>query len=340
MNRKALLLLLSAAALLLTACAASEDSEGIWVGIEPVQDAEFGRPMLEDGTYLTQTVYEVPEDPYADDTEAVSDGITSDGITYTVYERHTEITGHTDDFTAETLEIPAELGGKPVTRIASVAEKEDASFALEEDGAFYSCFRLESVVIPEGVTSIGDYAFYCCRNLEAVTVPDSVTEIGTRAFAMCSKLTKFSVPVSVGSVGKDAFSLTPWYDSILYQRDLVIFNGVVYDAGRRCKGDVVIPDYVTEIADHAFFGCNGMDSVVIPAGVERIGACAFQNCHELYDVTILSSDCQIVMEETTFTNKLDGGNLEYFKGTFHAESGSSAERYAKKFDRAFEPLDG
>lgn len=340
MNRYRLICLLSAAALLLTSCAesGSGSSEGLWLGIEPAEDAEFGQPMREDGTYLTQEVYEVPADPYAGDTTAVSDGTTPDGLTYTVYEKHAEITGHAVDFSAQSLEIPATLDGKPVTRIASVEADPDRPFSMDTDGAFYNCFALESVVIPEGVTFIGDYAFYGCRNLVSVTVPESVTEIGTRAFAMCSKLEKFSVPVSIGSIGRDAFTQTPWYDSILYHWGLIIFNGVVYDAGNRCKGDVEIPDNVTEIADHAFFGCNGMDSILIPESVQRIGANAFQNCHELRDVTIMNSKCEIVMEETTFTNKLDGGNLEYFKGTFHAASGSTAEKYAKKFERAFEPL--
>ena len=44
------------------------------------------------------------------------------------------------------------------------------------------------VVIPEDVTSIGNFAFYECRSLTSIIIPDSVTEIGEGAFEGCEKL--------------------------------------------------------------------------------------------------------------------------------------------------------
>ena len=75
---------------------------------------------------------------------------------------------------AEAVQIPAELGGKPVTRIGERAFE-------------YRTFA--SVTIPEGVTDIGAYAFFTCDSLESVAIPDSVTRIGEYAFADCSGLT-------------------------------------------------------------------------------------------------------------------------------------------------------
>ena len=46
-----------------------------------------------------------------------------------------------------------------------------------------------SFVIPDSVTTIGDYAFDVCSNLTSVTIPDSVTTIGDFAFEYCSNLT-------------------------------------------------------------------------------------------------------------------------------------------------------
>ena len=119
----------------MTGCA-EESGEGLWVSIEPTDSAEFGEPRYQDGTYLTQDVREPAADPYADDTQKISDGQTEDGILYAVYERHAEITGHTDDFDAEFLTVPSELGGKPVSRIASVAVSEENKFSPDESGAF------------------------------------------------------------------------------------------------------------------------------------------------------------------------------------------------------------
>ena len=67
------------------------------------------------------------------------------------------------------------------------------------------CAIVEEIVIPEGVTSIGDYAFYCYLSLTEITIPDSVTSIGRQAFWYCSSLTKINIPNSVTSIGAWAF---------------------------------------------------------------------------------------------------------------------------------------
>ncbi len=61
------------------------------------------------------------------------------------------------------------------------------------------------LIIPDGVTSIGDYAFFYCYSLTNVTIPDSVTNIGDSAFGSCDSLTSITIPDSVTSIGDYAF---------------------------------------------------------------------------------------------------------------------------------------
>lgn len=330
----------TAVCMLLSGCAGSiagteSSGDGIWHGIESAEEGEFGKPQYADGIYLTQSVQEPVPDPYADDTKFVKNGTTDDGIRYALYERHAEIIGHTEDFAVEELIIPETLENLPVTRIADVQVSEESIFDIDKLGSFYGCYTLESVVIPEGVTDIGNYAFYGCKNMKKIEIPESVMHIGDRAYAMCSTLTSLTVPAGIDTIGDSAFSLTPWYDDVLYHRDLVIFNGRLYDAGRRCKGEITVPDFVVSVGDYAFYSCAELESVILPASVKSIGKYAFCDCPSLQSVTISNPDCEIVAETTTFSNKSDGSQKDFFKGTIYGAAGSTAEAFANQMKFKF-----
>ena len=111
-----------------------------------------------------------------------------------------------------------------------------------------------SLVIPNSVTSIGNYAFSRCWNFTSVTIPNSVTSIGAWAFSSCSGLTSVTIPSSVTLIGNGAFSY--------------------------CEGltSVNIPNSVTSIGKEAFIECWQLTSVTIPNSVISIGDWAFANC--------------------------------------------------------------
>ena len=63
-----------------------------------------------------------------------------------------------------------------------------------------------NVVIPYGVSSLGDYCFRECKNLESVDIPSSVISIGTECFKDCSSLESIVIPSSVEEMGYYCFS--------------------------------------------------------------------------------------------------------------------------------------
>ena len=128
--------------------------------------------------------------------------------------------------------------------------------------AFYYCSSLQSVSIPKSVTSIGDDAFHDCSSLQSVTIPDSVKSIGRSVFRACISLQSVSIPKSVTSIGDSAFYYCPSLQS------------------------VTIPDSVTSIGDWAFNDCKSLQSVTIPDSVTSIGDWAFGNCESLRSIII------------------------------------------------------
>ena len=157
------------------------------------------------------------------------------------------------------------------------------------------------MIIPDGVTSIGDYAFYNCNNLTSVAIPASVTTIGEDAFWNCNSLTSVTIPASVTSVGDRAFSCCGGLTGIWvsdsnpnYSNDKsgVLFNKnktiLIQMPGGR-SGSYSIPTSVTGIGDYAFYDCDSLTSVYIPSSVTSIGDCGFAGCYGLPSVYIPSS---------------------------------------------------
>lgn len=70
----------------------------------------------------------------------------------------------------------------------------------------HECKQLTGILIPNGVTAIGDRAFELCKGLITVTIPESVTSIGEEAFLACESLKSITIPKSVTNIGDSAFN--------------------------------------------------------------------------------------------------------------------------------------
>ena len=162
--------------------------------------------------------------------------------------------------------------------------------------AFCECNGLTSISIPSSVTSIGNYAFDGCSNLTTVTIPSSVTSIGEGAFNDCEKLTTVSIPASVTSIGNYAFG----YCSALTS--------------------IEIPASVTTIGEEAFNN-TALTSIEIPASVTSIGNGAFIDCEKLTSITVAEGNAN-------YSNDTNGALFNKDKTTLiKYPKGNNADSY-------------
>lgn len=142
----------------------------------------------------------------------------------------------------------------------------------------FSYSELTNVTIPEGVTSIGERAFFCSR-LENVSIPKGMKTIGESAFSN-SKLTNVNIPEGVESIGNAAFS------DCSSLRNISIPKGVINigcQAFLLCSSlrSIVIPEGITSIEMETFSGCSSLRGIVIPEEVVSIEDDAFCGCDNL-----------------------------------------------------------
>ena len=184
----------------------------------------------------------------------------------------------------------------------SVLSSDDKTVAVEH----YCGDSVGHVIIPQTVRFDDEYAvkeikgsaFYCCSGLSSIIIPDGVTSIGYSAFMFCSGLTSIHIPKSVTSIKSDAFSYCDGVTSITVDPQNPVFdsrencNAIVETATNTlftgCK-NTVIPKSVTKIGSSAFCGCTGLTAVTIPDGVSSIGFYSFRECNGLISIDIPAS---------------------------------------------------
>ncbi len=150
-------------------------------------------------------------------------------------------------------------------------------FATADDVAWKSVRKkATTLVVGEGVTSIGNYAFYYMPALTTVQLPTTLASIGDHSFAFCSALTTVSMPERLTTIGASAFE------------------------GCGAMTSVYLPTSVVEVKDLAFAFCYSLKNVMVTAETIEIGSQVFRNCRSLKQLTFRSSITEDMVAEDTF----------------------------------------
>lgn len=254
-------------------------------------------------------------------------GDTDDSVSFVINELNRGMIGYADFGDPLDLDIPATFTGDDGInyKITGI-----------DFGAFQNCYNLNSVRIPDTVTSIGDSAFFQCIGLKTVTIGTGVKELPADVFFGCENLTTIDI-----SNNLDAISGAPWGATNATVRwtfeyfvisenglgelsasselqaltadhpvDLIIpkrVNGINVESIGFCGfqtclalRSVTIPTGVTSISEYAFSGCKSLESITIPDSVLEIKDVAFNDCSSLKSINIPNS--VIYMGGSTFIN--------------------------------------
>lgn len=193
-----------------------------------------------------------------------------------------------------TVEIPAEIGGKPVTEIAAEA--------------FKYCYA-DTVLLPDTVKRIGARAFEGCAYLKSVTVPQACVSIGENAFAGCEMLETVTLPDTVQEIGAGAFDGTPYLNA--QTGDAVILGSGILYAYRGTNAAYAVPEQVRIIGAGAFANAETLTKITIPAGVQQIQQGAFSGCTALAEIEAPDTVNYLAADALTDTKWMTAGKEDY-----------------------------
>ena len=189
------------------------------------------------------------------------------------------------------IDIPEKLDGFTVTGLGRRSFSTDDHYSPLYD---IHHTQIQSVTIPESVTSIGDSAFAACRNLNSLTIKDAATSIGNRAFTECPLATKLSLGKKITTIGDEAFYDCRELNNVTIPQSVTSIGDNAFlqcihlktlSFGEKSFGENIETNIET-IGNGAFYYCIALKEVTIPQSVTSIGDSAFGQCHDLQSLTI------------------------------------------------------
>lgn len=250
---------------------------------------------------------------------AVSAAETADGLVYEETSGEITITGYTG--MVEKVEIPAEIEGKSVTKIA------DMAFMVSNTP---NNTIIKKITIPNSVTTIGAGVFFGCSNLQEIVFPENVSiPSAASMFRDCVALQSITLPITLTEIGNSMFQNCTSLINVNFPSDNQIET--IGDAAfESCilLSEIILPEKLRLIKTQAFQNCTSLSEIILPENLEKIEAQAFQNCVNLTDITIYDKVTSI---STSAFNNIPKEQL-----TIHGIAGSYANTFATTNGYAFE----
>ncbi|MDR3312189.1 MAG: leucine-rich repeat domain-containing protein [Spirochaetaceae bacterium] len=145
--------------------------------------------------------------------------------------------------------------------------------------------KIKGIILPAGLTTIGDVAFENCTALTSIILPAGLTTIGNVAFENCTVLTSIILPAGLTTIGGETFYGCTTLATLILPAGLTTIGNAAFS---RCTAltSITLPSSLTNISSSAFYNCAALASITLPAGITSIGSDAFRYCTTLASITL------------------------------------------------------
>jgi len=166
---------------------------------------------------------------------------------------------------------------------------------------------LQSIVLPKGITTIGDDAFSYNTSLTSIKIPNTVTSIGKRAFQGCTNLTSIEIPDTVTYIGDYCFGGCNRLQKIKLSKKIQTINQRLLQ-GCSSLTEIEIPEGVKSIGYAAFISCNKLTTITLPASLTSFNGTAIAGLSRLTEVKVADGNNSFKFENGILLSK-DGKTM-------------------------------
>ena len=146
---------------------------------------------------------------------------------------------------------------------------------------FFDDQNIKTLVVSDGITSLGTFAFNYCNNLTSASLPKTLTKIGRNSFAVLATdvygLTEISIPKKVTEIGSYAFANTQITSLTIPRSVTAVGDYVCYE----CSNLATVRYEGAVIGTYMFMGCTALANFTIAKSVKEMKAYVFNSCNKL-----------------------------------------------------------
>ena len=176
------------------------------------------------------------------------------------------------------ITIPEKLDDHPVTGLGESSFSGTYSPDHPKNNTLLSfCNQIQSVTIPESVTSIGKSAFEDCSNLDSLTIKGPITSMGNYAFAGSTYLTSLTLYDDIQTIGNFAFVGSTSLKTVTLPKNLTSIGEYAFARCSELKS-ITIPEKVKTINHQTFADCSELEYIILPAGLTTFFDDSLENC--------------------------------------------------------------
>lgn len=147
------------------------------------------------------------------------------------------------------------------------------------------CYKLKHITLPRGIITITGYGVYNCYNLRSVSIPYGVTTLQNNCFYNDNNLEYISIPDSVTTIGSSIFQVCTKLSSIIFPDSITSVGNAIARGCNNAKY-IRLPKHITDTKENLLYSCYTLQHVSMPEDITNIGSSMFVVCENLRSIDI------------------------------------------------------